>query len=132
MGIGSIERESAKARRVFESNREHLGEVYFGDFPLGACGSACCFLSQWLESKGLAGIRYIWGERAGRSHAWLEVNDCIVDITADQFSDGPAPVFVGCDRSFHDQFENQQEGDSSIPPVLHEAFRRFWELMQSA
>lgn len=132
MEIGSIERESAKARRVFESNREYLGKVYFGDFPLGACGNACCILAQWLQSKGLAEVRYICGERAGSSHAWLEVDDCIVDITADQFSDGPGPIFVGSDRSFHDQFENQQEGDSSISPFLDQVFARFKELMQSA
>lgn len=127
-----MELEVHKVRTVFEENNKYLSETFFGYFPEGACGNASCFLAKWLEYQGVVGLRYICGKRDGHSHAWLEIDDCIIDITSDQFPDGVGSVYIGRDRSFHDQFIDQQEGDKGISSVVMGAFNKFWELAKNA
>ncbi|MBC2932935.1 hypothetical protein [Nocardioides sp. zg-1228] len=39
----------------------------------------------------------------GRTHAWLEQDDVIIDITAYQFDDIDEPIIVTTDRTWHEQ-----------------------------
>ena len=61
-------------------------------------------LGQYLSDSGLG----TWSYRSGTqsvlfaTHAWVERNDMIVDITADQFADISEPVIVTADRTWHD------------------------------
>jgi hypothetical protein len=43
-----------------------------------------------------------------QSHCWLEYAGYILDITADQYADGPGPVVVTADRRWHDKFRGQK------------------------
>lgn len=73
------------------------------DFPKGSCGEASELLGQYLSDSGLG----TWGCRSGMqldpvfSHAWVERDGLIVDITADQFPDVSAPVLLTTDRTWH-------------------------------
>jgi hypothetical protein len=75
-------------------------------FPRGSCGDASILLGEYLHQAGHGQWDYVAGERELdlHSHAWLEHDEMIVDITADQFDDVTEPVIVTSDRSWHRQF----------------------------
>lgn len=82
-------------------------------FPRGACGDASRLLGLYLEALGLGKWTYVQGEAGGEmfaTHAWLEQDGLIVDITADQFDDVTEAVIVTRDRGWHDR---------RFPPVRH-------------
>jgi hypothetical protein len=74
-------------------------------------------LRRFLVDEGFGTAVYVCGERGAsphnRSHAWLEVDGLIVDITADQFPEQKAePVIVTIQSAWHDEFrlgEEEQE-----------------------
>ena len=76
-------------------------------FPGGACGDAALLLAKYLQENNLGQYNYMIGQREGRSHAWLQNNDFIVDITADQFIDQSDTVIVTKDNSWHSIFNGE-------------------------
>lgn len=103
---------------------QHLGLLK--RFPRGCCKVASLLLLQWLyeeeRASGLFGVAN--GERPNpatpneySSHFWLEQADLIIDITTDQFPDGPGAVFVSSNRTWHDTFcgTERYEQSSLIP-----------------
>lgn len=78
-------------------------------FPNGACGDASYLLAKYFEDKGCGQFDYVLGKRRPNfySHAWLEKNRIIVDITADQFESIHDPVLVTSDHSWHHQFKEE-------------------------
>lgn len=85
-------------------------------FPLGACGDASYLLAKYLESNGCGPFEYVQGKRDidGYTHAWLEINGVIVDITADQFDGQENTVLVITDRSWHTQFKETERDDADF------------------
>jgi hypothetical protein len=93
-------------------------------FPAGCCGIVSEVLAEAIRRQfGISGV-YVCGTRYddGRhnSHAWLEVDGLIIDITADQF-DRP-PVIVTTDRTWHSTWPNQEHRGHVTP----EADPRWW------
>ncbi|MGD9547810.1 MAG: hypothetical protein AB7V45_09725 [Candidatus Krumholzibacteriia bacterium] len=92
------------------------------EFPRGACGDAAILLGAYLIDQGYPGFDYMLGERGyaadgtWTTHAWLERDQVIVDITGDQFSDQDEGVFVGRGSAWHDTFsrEKQNAGDFRV------------------
>lgn len=75
-----------------------------GTFPQGWCGTACDMLSKYLEQNGIS-TAYVFGENSNCiTHAWLEYEDLIIDITADQFSEIDEKVVVTRNRCWYEQF----------------------------
>jgi hypothetical protein len=64
-----------------------------------------------LVDHGISGFDYICGTRGSRAdgtwttHAWLHRDGLIIDITADQFEDGPGAVLIVEDSTWHDAFD---------------------------
>ena len=83
-------------------------EVRFivASFPKGVCGEICLLLGHYLRENGFPGAEYVNGTRQsdGQSHAWIETEGIIVDITGDQFSEIADEVMVTADTSWHRQF----------------------------
>jgi hypothetical protein len=76
--------------------------VSLSHFPTGACGDASEMLGQYFFESGFG----VWMYRSCRglpSHAWIEQDGWIVDITSDQFDDVARPVIVTRDRTWHDR-----------------------------
>jgi hypothetical protein len=80
-------------------------------FPKGWCGDAAPLLLQYLTDSGFGEFEYVCGETRDfdpdempQSHAWLEQNGLIIDITANQFSEIEEPVMITCDKTWHEQF----------------------------
>ncbi len=62
-------------------------------------------LKKFLEENGHTGFKYILGMREEQSHAWLQRDNLIVDITADQFPHQHRSVIVTLDSRWHKTFE---------------------------
>jgi len=103
-----------QACRLYRSAIERCHPRYLPvtlhDFPRGACGDAALLLAKHLDQLGFGTFQYMLGERNGHSHAWLERDDLIIDITGDQFEDGPEAVFVSNKGSaWHDGFAGEAQ-----------------------
>jgi hypothetical protein len=88
-------------------------------FPAGACGDVCLLLGTYLAECGEEGFLYICGERGSQqdrswmSHAWLDRDGLIIDITADQFPDAPAGVIVERNSVWHQRFQCEDDPEPS-------------------
>ncbi|MGY0373235.1 hypothetical protein [Clostridium sp. JNZ J1-5] len=60
--------------------------ISFHEFPMGSCGDTSLLLGKYFDEFGLGQFDYVCGEINGKTHAWLEKDGIIVDITADQFN----------------------------------------------
>lgn len=99
-----------KIRAVFEEIDKSNLPVTFENFPLGACGDTCEVLAEILREKGHGSFQYKAGILPdGRSHAWLESNSTIVDITADQFDEISDSVYMGPSNYWYQLFEIDQQ-----------------------
>jgi len=109
-------------RTAIERTDRALLPITFLDFPRGSCGDAAQVLGRHLKEFGHEGFQYVLASRGDQrdnswhSHAWIERQGLIVDITADQFPDFPHKVFVGTESPFHSTFEIEetQEADYAI------------------
>jgi hypothetical protein len=74
------------------------------DYPLGACGETCELLADYLRTAGRGDPMFVSAvnQGTGQTHAWLELGELVIDITADQFDGVDDPVIVTTDRSWHD------------------------------
>ena len=108
--INQIKFYSEKFRRALELCPKRLLSIAFQDFPHGSCGDASLLLGKYLEDSGLNDFEYVSGEFYDsdgqyRSHAWLEKENLIIDITTDQFIDRDESVFISTDKTWHERFK---------------------------
>jgi hypothetical protein len=108
----TLERFAAACRQGLETLAAKKGSMFEG-FPRGACGPASELLGRLLQERlGLHGA-YVCGSdhpglaSATQSHAWVEVADCIIDITHDQFaSTGVEGWVIPVSRVWHGRFRS--------------------------
>jgi hypothetical protein len=86
-------------RSAIETQKEKTN--LFKTFPYGCCEYTSKIIGKILIEQGVTTIKecytdgIIWdGKHKGKSHAWLETNTFIIDITADQFSFHPFPAIL--------------------------------------
>lgn len=96
-------------RTAIEICDKRILPVTFQTFPRGACGDASLLLAKYLEESGYGSFKYVLGKRNEVSHAWLENDATIVDITADQFTEISEPVIVAVDSKWHSSFDGQPQ-----------------------
>ena len=102
-----------RIRAAFERMDKSNLPVTFRNFPRGSCGDTCEVLAEILRELGHGSSQYKVGRREnGNSHAWLEINSVIVDITADQFDEISDPVYIGPSNPWYESFEIQQEHEA--------------------
>lgn len=80
---------------------------HFQPFPRGWCGCVSRVLGAFLVEKyPEEKFDYVCGRRNG-THAWIEHNGIVLDITADQFEDCNEPIIVKPYKEsfFHQTFE---------------------------
>lgn len=94
-----------KFRKAINRTPKENLSIRFKEFPNGSCGDTCLILGSYLHDSGFGVFNYVCGERNEWSHAWLEKNGIIVDITADQFEDCNIDVYVGEKNSFYQSFD---------------------------
>jgi len=113
-----IEAHARRFRAAIESCEPKQLPITLRDFPKGSCGDASLLLAEYLKSKGIGPLTYVCGQivtdhQRGdiQTHAWLEMDDIIIDITPDQFDGVTQQIMVTKDHSWHEQFEiTRREG----------------------
>lgn len=108
----ALEQFAAACRRGLETLAAKQGSMFQG-FPKGACGPASELLGRLLQERlGLPGAYVCGADHPGlgtpeQSHAWVEVADCIIDITHDQFgSTGVDGWVVPVTSPWHGRFRS--------------------------
>jgi hypothetical protein len=102
--IGRLKEIASSVRQILERYSLSTDDIMFQSFPRGCCGPASELLGRCLIELGFANVSYIAAERRDDtgSHAWINVDGVIVDITADQF--GEPDVIVRRVSSWHAQW----------------------------
>ena len=139
--IESITYYATKFRKAMEKahyNNEFARIVTLASFPRGSCGISSELLHHYLSEKGIKTkivCKTYYDENdpsETTSHAWLEYEDIIIDITGDQFKYYPLyncfdkPVYIGKLDSFHKIFSvegpkvdfNEDYYDKSIYKIV--------------
>lgn len=92
---------------ILRSNPRTGRLITLRDFPVGACGDASLLLAKYLQVNGCGRPLYVVGKRNGLVHAWLQLGDLTIDITADQFDDQDAGVIVSAESAWHLSFNGK-------------------------
>jgi len=114
MTLARIEELARKMRVAIESIPRVQLPPAMSDFPNAACGDAALLLGNYLIDHGVDGFVYVVGNRGVKcrntwiSHAWLQRDTLVVDITADQFPDAPGPIVVAAPSPWHEQFRVEE------------------------
>ena len=105
----------------------------FKAFPKDMCEFASNLLGRYLKEEGIENVQYVCGSRrtngspADLRHAWLEAYGFVIDITADQFPDGPGPAVVTEDLSWHSQFQVFERRDVADLHEYCKAARKLYD-----
>lgn len=98
-------------------NREFSRKDRMSNFPYGCCDDSCDLLGYYLYDQFQINTKQINGVYRDSipeeitNHAWLLLDDIIIDITADQFSsliENNYGVYVGVENEFYQQLEDKQ------------------------
>lgn len=81
-------------RKALEEVPKNQLPITLCNFPHGSCGDASLLLGEFLTDRGFGKFHYVLGELNQASHAWLQKDGLVVDITADQFPGNLDPVIV--------------------------------------
>ena len=92
--------------------------IEFEKFPECSCGDASTLLAQYLIDAGYDTPTYVSGEIVEPtrllSHAWIELDDIVLDITADGIDPNLPKVIVTDNSAWHDQFDRLDEHPVAI------------------
>ena len=134
-GVTEEIKELAKVFRnaIERSDRVRL-PITLLNFPRGSCGDAIIMLGAYLDEQGIQPLIYVGGQRGEKSHAWLESDGLIIDITADQFDDCDEPVIVTRESEWHSTFERDFESEASFinydPATVNRLARPYEEILR--
>lgn len=78
--------------------------MHIQGFPRGCCGIISELMGDYLNTVGIGEFFYVCGMKDGASHAWLEVDGLIVDITGDQFPGRPG-IYVDRPDAWYGEWE---------------------------
>ncbi len=102
--VAAVRAAATSFRTALEQGGLRL--ISLAQFPHGSCGDTCELLGQFLFDSGLGQWIYCSGQRDEpfQTHAWLERDGLILDITADQFGDIHEPVLLTRDHGWHAKY----------------------------
>lgn len=98
-----------------KQNKEFNNKDRMFNFPRGCCDDSCDLLAYYLHDRYQIHAKQVNGVYRDNdfynttNHAWLTVNDIIIDITADQFPsliEYVNGIYVGSDSEFYRQLDD--------------------------
>ncbi|MCB5205767.1 hypothetical protein [Methylovorus mays] len=116
MDITLINQLATGMRMAIESIPKDKLPLPMSHFPKGACGDATLLLGAYFADNGITEFQYVCGERGVKedrtwsTHAWLESEGLVVDITADQFEEIDEKVIVAYGSPWHSQLDGKPSG----------------------
>ena len=108
--LQGIRNEVERFHNATLASFEQLG-IQFENYPAGSCGAASELLAEYLHSKGFGIFSYVSVGNNGSSHAWLEQDGLIIDITAGQFEGSSEAFRVTKETGWYEKFQERR----SIP-----------------
>lgn len=114
--IEKIFSEAKRFREAIARCKPQLKAISLREFPSGSCGDASDLLGIYLQQSLGISAEYIAGWFNEGSHAWLEFEGLIIDITADQFH-GCEPVIVTSSSELHSKFSRGTCRDSGMAGI---------------
>ena len=112
----SIYEIACRMRNIFEESSRNGNDPFsFSSFPNGACGPTSELIGRYFREVLETDAMYIGASRSDDdwTHAWITVNDLIVDITADQFDQ--KTVIVEKNSPWHDKWD----AECPRPPICN-------------
>ncbi|MDQ0640199.1 hypothetical protein QF042_003764 [Pedobacter sp. W3I1] len=83
---GPLEQLVKRVRKLMKDpDMRRPNNIHMGNFPGGCCESGSVILACILKDNQFGDWDLVCDGTLGRSHCWLELDDLIIDITADQF-----------------------------------------------
>ncbi len=84
----------------------------FDNFPANSCSEASRLLGTYLKDNGFGDFNFVKGKRGHgdtlETHYWLQKDNVIVDITANQFNGIDAVVLItNMDSALHNSFDQE-------------------------
>ena len=101
--IAAIRRLAGGFRLALGECAGRLRAISLKDFPCGSCGDVSDMLGLFIRATLRFECEYVSGWSDGHSHAWLEYEGIVIDVTADQFS-ANEPIIVARNSKFHETF----------------------------
>lgn len=145
MEIPRILEMAISFRTAIKSIPSEARPIGMQSFPRRACGDTALLFGAFLVDHAIPGFKYICGERGSQadntwtSHAWLQRNDLVIDLTADQFPDAPADVIVSNPSPWHMQFTTEPGQESDFRKwsgygvdLLHPMYSKVLSILQLA
>ena len=111
--VSLLKAEVYRFRHAIDQYVEREPHPFLTQFPAGCCKHASLLLARYfgemqrMKPELIANGRRINEEGHRESHAWLELDGIVIDITADQFGKDIDKVIVTPCSAFHDGFEDQ-------------------------
>src|SRR6266404_1899628 len=114
--LDSLKHSAQATRSILEEYSRTTDGGIFSRFPNGSCRDSSYLLLKHLKDTDVPGVRLTSATSDAsldfHTHAWLEIDGVIVDITADQFNyrlqEQMPPVFISADRTWHDRYFPEQ------------------------
>lgn len=113
----NVRAAATRFRAALELHRDHLAAISLRRFPCGACGDTSDMLGQYLTDCGLGPWQRVSGTKYQPkfgTHAWVEQDGLIVDITADQFDGVDEPVIVTTDWTWYARYPKQHSRSANV------------------
>jgi len=98
-------------KRTIESINPKERPIGLQAFPKGACSDASFLLGSYLTRLGYGQFNVVCGKRGSvientrTSHAWLKMNELIIDITCNQFEEVTDEIIVSKTSNWHSNFK---------------------------
>lgn len=112
-----LEQLATECRSLLEEAKPRMRHLpNFEDFPNGSCGDASLVMAWYLREHGITEfIEYVSSQKTP-SHAWLEVEGWLLDITADQRAWGNLPVWImpAAQSPFHEKHYPVDRRDADL------------------
>ncbi|MFF3597978.1 hypothetical protein [Kitasatospora indigofera] len=118
-----------QVKPTLDQNEHRLGSLHA--FPDGSCSEASGLLAVYLAHTGLGAWEVVsGGTPAGElgTHAWVEQDGLIVDITASQQGWTNPNVWLTSKPGWHDQFDEKKRVAAAVPEELADLYRRLESL----
>ncbi len=71
-------REELEKQKGLDQLPDHLKK-----FPCGCCGVVSELLGDYFNTQLGLRVEYVCGEKDGGSHAWIELDGVVIDITSE-------------------------------------------------